>query len=77
MATTVRELIKQLKTLDPNETIIWQYFIDEDFLNDELEPVLNKELFAEFAQQYRQDYINSSFYEDVQEDLMDFVEDKL
>jgi len=77
MATTVKELIKQLKTLDPDETVIFQYYINEDFLNEEMEAILTKDLFAEFAQRYRQDYIDSSFYEDIEEDLMDFIEENL
>lgn len=77
MATTVKELIKQLKTLDPDETVIFQYYINEDFLNEDMDAVLTKDLFAEFAQRYRQDYIDASFYEDIESDLMDFIEDNL
>jgi hypothetical protein len=51
MATTVGELIEQLKTLDPDTTVVFQYLVPEhtDFSIDEFEERAEALDYTDFA----------------------------
>jgi hypothetical protein len=73
MATTVKHLIEMLeKYYDPEETVIFQFFSAEDFENEQGTPLVTKEKFAEFALNYRGDWAEDNFRDDVESELIHF-----